>query len=181
VSEVVIKLPVRTTLSMKFRIYFVIILLAATSFSAFAQNDSAFLINASRSLSDHFNSNPIEKVYVHLDKPSYNIGDTIWFKAYTVVGSLHQLSALSRVLYCELINGKDSVVNRSVLKLTTGIAWSDFALPRSLQPGNYHIRAYTNWMRNAGAEYFYNQAVHIGGFQPALPPTSQPGNAKPDI
>jgi hypothetical protein len=166
---------------MKFRIYLLIIPFIVISFSAFAQNDSTFLINASRSLSDHFNSNPIEKVYMHLDKPSYNIGDTIWFKAYTVVGNLHQLSALSGVLYCELINGKDSVVSRNVLKLIGGVAWSDFTLPRSLHPGNYHIRAYTNWMRNAGTEYFYNQALHIGGLQPTLPPTSQPENPRPDI
>lgn len=38
---------------------------------------------------------PQEKVYLHMDKPYYALGDTIWFKGYVTVGSRHQLSALS--------------------------------------------------------------------------------------
>ncbi|RZK74492.1 MAG: hypothetical protein EOO85_15180, partial [Pedobacter sp.] len=38
--------------------------------------------------------NPVEKVYLHTDKPYYALGDTIWFKAYVTIGSQHQLSAL---------------------------------------------------------------------------------------
>jgi hypothetical protein len=84
-------------------------------------------------------------------------------------------------LYCELINNKDSVINRHILKLTEGTASGDFVLARSLKRGNYHIRAYTKWMRNAGAEYFYNQAIRIGGGQFTSIPL-KPGTAsKPDI
>ncbi|MEO6980209.1 MAG: hypothetical protein ABI113_17590, partial [Mucilaginibacter sp.] len=31
-----------------------------------------------------------------------------------------------------------------------------------LSGGSYHIRAYTNWMRNAGSDYFFDQAIPIG-------------------
>ncbi|MFI5160031.1 MAG: hypothetical protein ACHQHN_02085 [Sphingobacteriales bacterium] len=138
------------------------------SLSSFAQTDSAFLAKASKSLSDYININPVEKVYLHCDRPYYYAGDTIWFKAYTVIGEHHQLSALSGVLYCELVNGDDSIVVRHALKLTAGITWNDFTIPRSYKPGNYHIRAYTNWMRNAGAEYFFNQPIRIIGPQRTL-------------
>jgi TonB-dependent Receptor Plug Domain len=166
---------------MKFKFYLFFLLFTAASLSSSAQNGGAFLSNAARSLSAHFNTHPVEKVYLHLDRPYYNTADTIWFKAYTVVGQRHQLSALSGVLYCELINSKDSVITRHTLKLKTGMAWGDFILPSSIKPGSYHIRAYTNWMRNAGAEYFYNQAIRIGVPQPVLALQKRAVSARPDV
>lgn len=146
---------------------------------SFAQGDSSFLTKASQKLQDHFLANPVEKVYLHLAKPGYFIGDTIWFKAYTVIGDHHQLSALSKVLYCELISSQDSVIQRQTLKLTSGIAWSNFALSRSNKPGIYRIRAYTNWMRNQPSAYFFDQTIKIAG-----PQTGQVAAAvheKPDV
>ncbi|MEO7215810.1 TonB-dependent receptor plug domain-containing protein [Mucilaginibacter sp.] len=133
---------------------------------ATAQSDSSFLAKAVANLKTTYGSKPVEKVYLHLDKPNYIPGDTVWFKAYTVVGKTHSLSALSGVLYVELISPTDSIVKRIVLRLTSGIAMGDFALSGKLTPGNYNIRAYTAWMRNAGPDYFYNQRVNIGGITP---------------
>lgn len=125
---------------------------------------------------------PVEKVYLHLNKAYYNPSDTIWFKAYVVVGELHQLSALSSVLYCELINNKDSIIERHTLKLEDGTAPGDFVLTSSLKVGSCRIRAYTNWMRNAGSSYFYDQPIKIGRRQIALI-SARPALAtkKPDI
>jgi len=125
---------------------------------------------------------PVEKVYLHLDRSYYNPGDTLWFKAYTVIGPTHQLSALSGILYCELINAKDSVISRHVMKLTSGLAWGDFTLPATAKPGKYHVRAYTNWMRNEDAAYFYNQEIYIGGLTgPAAPLQLKTTQLKPDL
>src|ERR1700749_2411392 len=104
---------------MKFRIYLFTLLFAVITFSSFAQTDTAFLSRVSSSLLDRATIRPVEKVYLHLDKPYYIPGDTIWFKAYTVVGNRHQLSALSGVLYCKLVS-KDSVASRHILKLIAG-------------------------------------------------------------
>jgi hypothetical protein len=132
---------------------------------AIAQSDTTFLSNATSSLEKHSAAYPIEKVYLHLDKSSYDMGDTVWYKVYTVIGQHHRLSALSGVLYAELISPADSVISRQILHLTAGVAWSGLALPDKAKPGEYHIRAYTNWMRNFGPEYFYDQQVHIGGYE----------------
>jgi len=167
---------------MKYKAYPLIVFFAILYMQSQAQSDSTFLARASKSLSDYINVNAVEKVYLHCDRPWYYGGDTIWFKAYTVIGERHQLSALSGVLYCELVNGDDSVVVRHVLKLTAGITWNDFTIPRSYKPGNYHIRAYTNWMRNAGAEYYFNQPVRIVGVRPVSAPVAQTTvSNKPDI
>jgi TonB-dependent SusC/RagA subfamily outer membrane receptor len=137
--------------------------------------------------------NPVEKVYLHLDKPYYAAGDDIWFKAYVTEGSYHELSDLSGVVNVELLDWRDSVKQFIKLPLTNGTAAGDFALPDTLSAGNYHIRAYTNYMRNAGSEYFFNRPVSIVNSittasastnKKAKPSKSAPVNitpAKPDV
>ncbi len=105
---------------------------------------------------------PQEKVHLHLDKPYYAIGDDIWFKAYVVNAEKNELSALSKILYVELINDKDSVKQSLRLPLNYGLAAGDFNLTDSLREGNYRIRAYTQWMRNFGEEYFFDRTIVIG-------------------
>ena len=107
------------------------------------------------------NEQPVEKVYLHLDKPYYAAGDDIWFKAYVVSGAGHQLSNLSGIVNVELTDEQDSVKRSVKLHLSSGTAYGDFALPDTLHAGNYRIRAYTNYMRNAGSEYFFNKAITI--------------------
>lgn len=129
---------------------------------------------------------PVEKVYLHLDKPYYAVGDDIWFKAYITIGSVHQLSALSNILNVELIDSRDSVKQSIKLPVVNGLTYGDFALADTLQEGNYRIRAYTNYMRNAGEDYFFDKAIVIGNainnsvftktsYQYATTPTNQQG------
>jgi len=106
-------------------------------------------------------NNPPEKVYLQFDKPYYAVGDDIWFKAYITIGSHHQLSALSGTLDVELIDDRDSVKQHIKLPVTNGLTWGDFALPDTMAEGNYRIRAYTNWMRNAGEDYFFDKVISI--------------------
>ncbi|SDD19965.1 hypothetical protein SAMN05216464_10138 [Mucilaginibacter pineti] len=111
-------------------------------------------------------NNPQEKVYLHTDKPYYALGDTIWFKAYVTVGSRHQLSALSGAVYADLINEKDSVEKSIKLPLSAGMAKGNFVISDTLMSGNYRIRAYTQWMRNAGPDYYYDHTFAvIKGFE----------------
>jgi hypothetical protein len=87
-------------------------LLALTGTFVYSQNNTLFLNRAADSLEKQTINRPVEKVYLHFDKPRYAIGDTIWFKAYTVLDDPHQLSGLSGILYAELINANDSIVKR---------------------------------------------------------------------
>ena len=105
---------------------------------------------------------PQEKVHLHLDKPYYAIGDQIWLKAYVVNGENNHLSNLSKVIYVELINEKDSIKQSLMLPLKAGLAYGDFNLSDSLREGNYRIRAYTTWMRNFGEDYFFDKTIIIG-------------------
>ncbi len=147
----------------------------------YAQRNDDFLTRAADSLEKQNNTRPQEKVYLHLDKPHYAIGDTIWFKAYTVIGVRHQLSALSGVVYVELIDARDSVAKRLTLPLVSGVAWGDFTLARSYKPGDYSIRAYTRWMRNADPGLFYNRRIQVGGMRAVPAGSSKNAAPNPDV
>jgi len=136
-------------------------LLACSSFLAFRLADNPFE-NILKKLSIYNENYPQEKVHLHLDKPYYAIGDNIWFKAYVKDSRSNQLSKISNALYVELIAENDSVKRQIKLPLIDGLTWGDFKLPDTLSEGNYRIRAYTQWMRNAGPDYFFDKTIKIG-------------------
>ena len=135
-------------------------LLATAGFVARQDDDPLKkIITQLQHLTDNF---PVEKVYLQLDKPYYAIGDHIYFKSYTVVGSKHQPSGLSKVLYVELINDQDSIKQAVKVPMTAGLSWGSFDLADTLKAGSYHIRAYTQYMRNFDEDYFYDHTISIG-------------------
>ena len=139
------------------------LLILLSSLKSFSQTDSSLLKKAVTLSDKQLTDKPTEKLYLHLDKPFYNLTDTIWFKVYDVTGLDHQLSDISGVVYIELINAKDSVTRRINLKLTNGIAWGDFVIPGNYKAGCYRLRAYTNWMRNQGPTAMFDQRLQING------------------
>jgi len=148
----------------KFRLL-IFIVLPITITIGYAQSDSLILRNHIATLQQYEAKYPIEKTHLHLDRPWYGLGDTIWFKAYTVIGSRHQLSALSGVLYAELISPNDTVLQRLTLQLNSGTGKGEFVIPYIYKSGDYRIRSYTNWMRN-DSDYFYDKKISIGGIGP---------------
>jgi hypothetical protein len=160
-------------------ILFFLGLVFLVSSSLSAQTDTAFLSRAIISLENYNSSNTTEKVYLHMDKCNYDLGDTVWYKAYVVVGAHHQLSALSGVAYIELVGSADTVVSRQILRVTNGVAFGGLALPDKTKPGDYEVHAYTNWMRHAGQEYFFNQKIHVGGYETKAVIKTTSG--KPDV
>jgi hypothetical protein len=104
---------------------------------------------------------PQEKIYIHFDKPYYTTGETIWFKAYHTAGAYHEPSSQSRTIYVELINQNGQFVQHLKLFSINGSAAGNILIPDSLASGNYLVRAYTNWMRNSGEEYFFHRTIKI--------------------
>lgn len=104
---------------------------------------------------------PQEKIYIHFNKPSYSAGETIFFKSYTTVGVNNSLSALSGVLYVELVSPADKIVERKVVATPMGIGVGSFDLADTVTEGRYRVRAYTNWMKNFAKDYFFEQPIDI--------------------
>jgi hypothetical protein len=103
-----------------------------------------------------------EKVYVHIDKPNYVMGDTIRLKAYVLDADYLTPTSRSGLLYVELDDLHGKAVKRLMLPVTDGLAWADIALnEEDVQLGSYVLRAYTNWMRNFGEDYIYKKEIHV--------------------
>ncbi len=104
---------------------------------------------------------PNEKVYLHISKPHFRLGETVWFKAYIVDGSSHRPDSKSDVITVDLIDPSGKIMSQRILNKTHNRMDGDFDLDISFEPGAYTIRAYTNWMRNFDHDYFYSSTFHV--------------------
>lgn len=116
---------------------------------------------------------PQEKAYLHMDKPYYAPGDTIWFKGYLTTGSRHTLSHISGSAYIDLIDGQNKPVKMLELPIDSGTVAGNLTLGDDIKPGAYRIRAYTQWMRNAGEDYFFDRTFIVGGPKAFKEPAEQ--------
>jgi hypothetical protein len=119
-------------------------------------------------LNNFTRSHITEKAYLQLDRSTYTIGDTIYFKAYVTKGESHMASDVSRILHVDLINPYGEIEKSIKLYLDSGFAYGDFAVPGTAQTGNYQVKAYTNWMKNEGLNYNFIQKISViekGGSQ----------------
>jgi hypothetical protein len=130
--------------------------------AASAQDTTAVFNRMMANSGTLYYSHPVEKVYLHFDKPYYAVGDTIWFKAYLTVNN-HVPSALSKIVYVDVIGPRDSLMQSLKLPVTNSMAWSFIPVSQyNYKKGNYRIVAYTNWMNNADLGYFFNKTITIG-------------------
>jgi len=102
-----------------------------------------------------------EKVFLHIDRSSYSPGDIIWFKAYIIYGNPSDREHLSKVVFVDLIDSTGIRVDLSIVKIEDSFAVGQLDVPGTLQPGNYSVRAYTEWMSAFDVEYSFVQPVVI--------------------
>lgn len=102
-----------------------------------------------------------EKLYLHLDRPFYACGETMWFKIYNTDGALHQPMSLSKVAYVEVLDATMKPVLQGKIALKDGTGNGSFVLPVTLNSGHYIVRAYTNWMKNFGPEFYFETPITI--------------------
>lgn len=116
-------------------------------------------VNAQQNLS----APEIEKSYLHTDRDTYVIGEDLWYKAYVVYAYNHLLYNHSHILYVELISPDAKIISRNKTKLISSIGHGDFKLTDStgIKPGNYQLRAYTNWTRNFGDRFVFKKEIKI--------------------
>jgi hypothetical protein len=106
---------------------------------------------------------PTEKVYLQTDKPYYNIGDTLWFKAYLVNGTNLKPSKTSGILYVELDNDSSEVIRRVAVRIKDGVGRGQIPITKILfQEGGYTLRAYTHWMQNFGEDSYFRHRFYVG-------------------
>jgi len=125
-----------------------------------------------RQLGEFYQRAQPEKAYLHLDRPAYGTGETIWFSAYVVDALRHRPDSLSRILYVELLSPQRRLVARRTLRLDAGgRSAGDITLDDTLRAGTYLLRAYTNWMRNSPPELFFQRPLQVWPAAPNQPAT----------
>ena len=102
-----------------------------------------------------------EKVFLHTDRNFYLTGDHLWLKIYVVDASFNRPLNLSKVVYVEVLDGQDQAVLRGKVPIENAMGHTAFFLPATLNSGNYTIRAYTRWMKNYSADYFFHKNITV--------------------
>ena len=158
----------------KYVLAFLVLLLAGIGLATLPQKPlKERLSEALRLFHDHYIQ---EKVYLQLDKDYYATGRTIWYKAYVTIE--RKPTALSSILYVQLLDKKGKVLQTSKRPIIDGGAFGNFKIPVEWPEGDYRIRAYTQWMRNFDPDFFFNQDIHI--FQPLQEKEQRPAPAAAD-
>lgn len=138
--------------------FIVIILLLIVGFFP----DESSLKEITDNLKKFTDKYPQEKVHIQTDKPYYIAGEEIYLKAYLVIAKDNAPSDLSKILYLDLINETNHISKKITIAVDSGKAFGNLMLPDTLAPGNYRLRAYTNYMRNFDANFFFEKFIAIG-------------------
>lgn len=112
-------------------------------------------------LATYVEKTPPDKVYLQTDKDFYTNGETIWFKTYVLDGITHLESFKSKVVYVELLDSEDNIIEQR--KLYTGYdgAAGDISLPEDLEEGSYLLRAYTKYMLNDSVPVLFQKEIPV--------------------
>jgi hypothetical protein len=102
-----------------------------------------------------------EKIYVHTDKNFYVAGEIIWLKLYNVDAAFNKPIDISKVAYTEILDSKNKPVLQAKIALEKGSGNGSLFIPVDVPSGNYKLRAYTNWMKNFGASYFFEKTITV--------------------
>lgn len=115
--------------------------------------------DAGNRLMDWSEKNPVEKLYLHLDRNDYYAGQTIWFKGYFMSEFLP--SFRNTTLYVEL-TGPSGPVLRNIFPVYAGTAAGQIELPDSLATDSYQVSAYSPLMLNQPGFVFHTTVTIYG-------------------
>lgn len=142
--------------SLKIFIGIVACAVALLSFNNFPQLDAIL-----EKLATYNSKYPEEKLYIHVDKPFYRPGESIWFSLYALNGITHQPSAISSVAYVQLIDPKGNVIAQPELYLKEGVSYGDFKLHGAAPGGLYRLKAYSAWTLNFKNQKVFEKEIQV--------------------
>jgi hypothetical protein len=102
---------------------------------------------------------PPEKIHLHIDRNSYAAGETIFFKAYLQTAG--SPSYISSNLYVDFYNDSGKLIQHTMWPIMAASARGNFDIPLKYAGERLHLKAYTQWMKNAGEAFFYQHQLNI--------------------
>ena len=110
-----------------------------------------------------------EKLYVHTDKEYYMPGEIIWFKIYCTDAFLHKPLPLSKIAYVEILDSANKAIRQEKIALNNATGNGSIYLSQQMPSGHYKLRAYTRWMQNDDAHWFFEKSIAVMNLN-MLPP-----------
>ncbi len=123
--------------------------------------DNEFIRSVKSKLSAYQQKLPEDRLYVQFDKPFYEPGDNIWFATYVRDGQTMKASNKSDIVHVEFLNPKGTIEKSINIIAKNGVASGDFILDAEALGGMYKVRAYTNWMKNEGADNVFEKEIQV--------------------
>ncbi len=102
-----------------------------------------------------------EKLYLTLDRPSYDSGDTIWFRGTLVDANNLSYLVKSNYITVELHNLKGELIQRRKIARSGLCFHHCIPLDADLLSGYYVLSAYTSWMRNFDNNLFFKRKIFV--------------------
>jgi len=105
-------------------------------------------------------ANPVfERIFVQTDKQMYLAGEPVLMKFFTTDSEQIPI-VFSKIAYAELV--RDSIALLQIkVALTDGTGAGRMLLPADLPTGYYRLIAYTQYMRNEGADVFFEKNIAL--------------------
>lgn len=102
-----------------------------------------------------------EKPYFATNKDFYYPGEGVWLGGRMIYQNQLLADSLSRVVYVDLLDEKSEVLQQEIFPIESGRIAGGFTLPENLKPGNYFIRAYTQWMLNYSEQDIFLRPIPV--------------------
>jgi hypothetical protein len=118
-------------------------LLLASAPGTFAQSSVPVTDSVSALFTKFIQANTDKSIVLLTNRNIFLAGEKIWFKAYVVNADNGRLDVLSKNLFADIVNEKDSIIDQLVLDNAGMHTNGAFDLPESIPTGFYWIRCYT--------------------------------------
>jgi len=112
------------------------------------------------------------KLYLHTDREFYFQGDSIWFKAYYLNGQTQHFIPGFFNIYADLVDKNGQTIQSQVLPMANGVTSGNITISDSLEPGNYLLRAFTDFQKNWGEYAFFYKTLKISKIKNSFELTS---------
>lgn len=89
-----------------------------------------------------------EEIFVHTDRDTYIAGEDMWFNLYLIDRKSNKPVFDDKIAYFELLTQENLPVIQKKIFIDKASGSGHMALPDTLSPGTYTIRAYTSRMKN---------------------------------
>lgn len=124
--------------------WFSILFLLSGIQPVFSQQGKAAMDQLAERLHTHAGNAPEISVYIRTSKGIYELGEDLWFTAWSLDARYHVLSGLDKVLYVELARTEgDSIVWQEKYPVHNGVSSGHIYIDPALPEGEYLLSAYS--------------------------------------